>query len=94
MDDMSSGDDSDAEPMSMEMLEDIHDGSQSHPSIKRIEACYKRRDCIKQDNRNGKERYYQRKTWVKVYINCLNLLLFIFCKIYQFWVNLDQEFLT
>ena len=38
---MSSGDESDAEPMSMEMLEDIHDGSQSHLSINRIEALYK-----------------------------------------------------
>ena len=34
--------------MSTDMLEDIRDGSQSHPSINRIEARYKIRDCIKQ----------------------------------------------
>ena len=38
MDAMSSGYESDAEPMSMDMLEDIRDGSQSHPSINRREA--------------------------------------------------------
>ena len=41
MDEMSSGDESDAEPMSMDMLEDICDISQSHRSINRIEARYK-----------------------------------------------------
>ena len=46
---MSSVDDYDAEPMSMEMLEDIHDVSQSHPSINMIESFYKRPDFIKQD---------------------------------------------
>ena len=30
---MSSGDESDAEPMSKDMLEDIRDGSQSHPRL-------------------------------------------------------------
>ena len=33
--------------MSMDMLEEICDGSQSHPRIKRREACYKVRDRIK-----------------------------------------------
>ena len=33
MDEMSSGDKSDAEPMPTHMLEDIHDRSQYHPSI-------------------------------------------------------------
>ena len=37
MDAISSGDDSDDETMFMEMLEDICDGSQSHPSINRRE---------------------------------------------------------
>ena len=44
---MDSGNESDDEPMSMEMLEDVRDSSQSHPSINRIEARYKIRDCIK-----------------------------------------------
>ena len=38
---MSSGNESDAEPMSTEMLEDIHDGSQSHPRVNMRETRYK-----------------------------------------------------
>ena len=38
MDAMSSGNESDNEPMSTEMLEDICDGSQSHPSINSRDA--------------------------------------------------------
>ena len=47
MDAMDSGDESDHEPMSMKILEDIRDGSQSHLNINRREARYKIRDCIK-----------------------------------------------
>ena len=45
---MYNGDESDDEPMSTEMLEDIRDGSQSHPNVNRIEARYKIRDHIRQ----------------------------------------------
>ena len=45
---MDSGDESDHELISMEMLEDICDGSQSHPNINRRDARYKIRDHIKQ----------------------------------------------
>ena len=38
MDEMSSVDESDDEPMSTEMLEDIHGCSQSHPSVNRIKV--------------------------------------------------------
>ena len=38
---MDSGDESEDEPMSMEMLEDIHDGSHSQPIINRREALHK-----------------------------------------------------
>ena len=38
---MDSGDEYEDEPMSAEMLEEIRDGSQSHPSVNRIEAHYK-----------------------------------------------------
>ena len=38
---MDSGDESDHNPISMEMLENICDGSQSHPSINRREECHK-----------------------------------------------------
>ena len=48
MDAMDSGDESDDDPISMELLEDIHDESQSHLSVNRVEACYKIRDRIKQ----------------------------------------------
>ena len=43
-----SGDESDDEPMSTNMLEDICDGSESHPNINKREARYKIRDLIKQ----------------------------------------------
>ena len=45
---MDAGYDSDHYPIYTEMLEDIHDGSQYHPSVNRIEARYKIHDCIKQ----------------------------------------------
>ena len=48
MDTMSSGDGYDDEPISMDMLEDIRDGSQYHPIINRREALYKIRDSFKQ----------------------------------------------
>ena len=43
---MDSGDGSDDEPMSTDMLEDICDGSQYHPNAYRREARYKIRDRI------------------------------------------------
>ena len=39
-----SGNESDAEPISTEILEDIRDGIHSHPSVNRIEVCYRIRD--------------------------------------------------
>ena len=45
---MDSGNESDHDHIYTEMLEDIHDGSQSHPNINRREANYKIRDHIKQ----------------------------------------------
>ena len=47
IDTISSGDESDAEPKSTDILEDIRYGSQSHPSINRIYVRYKIHDCIK-----------------------------------------------
>ena len=47
IDAMSSGDESDAEAMSIEMLYDIRDGIQSHPSINRRKSHYKIRGHIK-----------------------------------------------
>ena len=48
MDAMDSGDESDDEVMSTEMLEDIRDGSQTHANVNMREARYKILDCIKQ----------------------------------------------
>ena len=44
---MDSGDEYEDEPMSTDKLEDICDGSTSHPNITRREARYKIRDFIK-----------------------------------------------
>ena len=48
MDAINSGDESDHDLISTDMLEDICDGSQTHPNVNRIEAHYKIRDCIRQ----------------------------------------------
>ena len=48
MEDINSGDDSDHDLISTEMLEDICDGSQTHRNVNRREAHYKIRDRIKQ----------------------------------------------
>ena len=48
MDAINSGDDSDHDLISTEMLEDICDISQTHPNVNRIEVHYKIRDCIRQ----------------------------------------------
>ena len=48
MDAMDSGDELDNDNISNEMLEDIRDGSQSHPDVNRREERYKIRDHINQ----------------------------------------------
>ena len=48
MDAMDSGNESDNDIISTETLENICDGSQSHPNVNRRESCYKIRDCIRQ----------------------------------------------
>ena len=45
---MNSGDESDHDLISTEMLEDICDGGQTHPNFNRREARYKIRDRIRQ----------------------------------------------
>ena len=59
MENLNSGDDSDHDIISMEMLEDIRDGSQNHPNINRIEARSKIRDSImqRQLERKGELKY-------------------------------------
>ena len=48
MEDINSGHESDNDLISTEMLENIRDGSQTHPNVKRREASYKICDRIKQ----------------------------------------------
>ena len=48
MDAIISGDESDHDLISTDMLEDIHDGIQTHPNVNRREARYKIRDYIRQ----------------------------------------------
>ena len=48
IDAMNSGDESDHDLIYTEMLEDIRDGSQTHPNVNRREARYKIRDRIRQ----------------------------------------------
>ena len=48
MDNINSGDESDHDLISTEMLEDIRDRSQTHTNVNIREACYKICDCIRQ----------------------------------------------
>ena len=45
---INSGDESDHDLISTEMLEDIRDKIQTHPNVNKREACYKIRDRIRQ----------------------------------------------
>ena len=55
MDMMDSGNESDDESMSTEILEDIHDGRNSHPIVNKKEARKTLRDRIKQIQTKWKE---------------------------------------
>ena len=55
MDAMNSSDESDHDLISTEMLEDIRDGSQTHPNVNRREQVIKYVILLDKDNRNGKE---------------------------------------
>ena len=59
---MDSGDESDYDLISTNMLEDIRDGIQSHPNVNKIEARYKYVIVLDKDNRNVNERLKLRKT--------------------------------
>ena len=48
MENINSGDESDHDLIYTEMLEDIHDESQTHMYVNRRNARFKIRDCIKQ----------------------------------------------
>ena len=48
MENLDSNEKSDHDIISREMLEDIRDGSQTHPNVNKKEACYKIRDRVRQ----------------------------------------------
>ena len=53
--DINSGDESNHHLISMEILVNIRDGSQTHSDVNRREARYKIRDCIRQRQLKWKE---------------------------------------
>ena len=55
MDAINSGDESDHDLIFTEMLEDICDGSLTHPNVNRREARYKYVIVLGKDNSNGKD---------------------------------------
>ena len=69
MDTISSDDESDAEPISTEMLEDMRYGGQSHLIINRIEAQYKIRYHIKRIQEEWKGALLSTRNMVKVLHN-------------------------
>ena len=62
---MSSGNESDDEPMSAKILEDICDGSKSHPIIDRIETRYRICDRIKRSEQKWKRALLSTQNMVK-----------------------------
>ena len=69
MDAMSWSHESDAEPMSTDMLDDICDRSQSHPSINRRKAYYKIHYCLKKSQVEWKGALLSTQKIVKVQTN-------------------------
>ena len=54
MENLDSNKESDHDLISTEMLEDIREGSQTHPNVNKREACYKIRDCVRQEQSEWK----------------------------------------
>ena len=68
MENLNSNEKSDHNLISTEMLEDIRDGSQTHPNVNKRKARCKYVIVLSKGNRNGKERQKLRKAREKVYI--------------------------
>ena len=75
MDEMTFGDELDAECMYTDMLEDISDGSQYHPTINMIEARYKIRYFIKQRRVECKEGLLSMQNIGKVFHKVLKIVV-------------------
>ena len=90
---MDFGNESDDEPMSTKMLEDIRDGSQTHLDVNRREARYKIRDSIKQRKSEWNGALKATQSMGKVLHKVFKTVVkYIFCKIYHFWENMVLEF--
>ena len=94
MDEMSSSDYYDAEPMHTDMLEDICDISQSRLRINRIETCYRMCDCIKQRRAEWKGGLLSTQNMVNCSHKVFKDVLMNFRNHYQSWKNQNQKFFT
>ena len=82
---MSSGDESDDEPMHTDMIEDIRDGRQFRPSLNRREARYKILDCIKQRRAEWKGALLSMKNMGKGLHKFFKAVVKNFLNHYQSW---------
>ena len=89
---MDSDDESDDEPMSTDMSEDIRDGSQSHPNVNRREARYKICDCSKQRQSEWKGALKDTRNICKGLNKVFKTVVKDIFKIYHLWVNLVHKF--
>ena len=85
MDSINSCDESDHDLIYTEMLEEIRDGSQTHPNVNRREACYKIRDRIRQRQSEWKGALKTRRIMGKVLHKVFSTVVKdIFARIYTF----------
>ena len=89
---MDSGDESDAEPISTEMLEYVCDRSQSRMNVNRREAFYKVLDCIKQRQLEWKGALKATQNMDKGLHKMFKTVENIYFKLYHLWENLVQKF--
>ena len=92
MDTMDSGEDSDDEPMSTDMLEDICDGSKYHSIMNRRESRYKINDHIKQIKMEWKGALLSMRKMCTVLHQVFKAVVNDISQVYQFWVNLAYKF--
>ena len=83
---MSSEDESDAEPMHTDMLEDIRDGSQSCSIINKIEVRYKICDHSERGQVEWKGVLLSMQNMGKGLYKLFKAVVMRFFKIYKFWV--------
>ena len=92
MDAMDSGDNSDHDTISMDMLGKNCDRSQSHPNINKIEARYKICDCIRQRQSEWKVELKATRNMGKGSHKVFKTVVKEIFKICHHWENLVQRF--